>query len=407
MSNAKAEVKAVKQPKEKPQSKPRRSKGDGSLFKNSKGKWVARYQGKEFTGNVKGEVKAKMDKYKLLVQNGENVTSKLTVQQYGEKFLHYKEQQVKRGKFKNTSLDRLERTFHKQIEGSDLAKVLMRNLNWEVIQNFIDELAEKYSLSTIRKAYNFLSAMISYGISVKDFPNSYDPLALVQLPDESAVEVKTKDIEIIPDDYIQKFKDVAMERKSDGSLAYRYGPLLVFGLNTGFREGELLALSKDGIKTIKGRRVYHISETVSTVKDRAKDTDTKTKRILTDPKYPRSVRDVPLNKEADYCLQIMMETYEPSTVRADLIVTTKTGLLPTARNIQTSLDRIMKKAGLPHYGTHALRHTFATRLLRKTKNHQELKAVAELLGDDYKVVVQTYLHTEEEGKAGLVDLLAV
>ncbi|MFR1370499.1 MAG: hypothetical protein ACLSA0_10065 [Eisenbergiella massiliensis] len=47
---------------------------------------------------------------------------------------------------------------------------------------------------------------------------------------------------------------------------------------------------------------------------------------------------------------------------------------------------------MPHYGTHALRHTFATRLLRQTKSHQELKAVAELLGDDYKVVVQTYLH---------------
>ena len=33
MSNTKAEVKS----KEKPQSKPRRSKGDGALFKNSKG----------------------------------------------------------------------------------------------------------------------------------------------------------------------------------------------------------------------------------------------------------------------------------------------------------------------------------------------------------------------------------
>ena len=45
-------------------------------------------------------------------------------------------------------------------------------------------------------------------------------------------------------------------------------------------------------------------------------------------------------------------------------------------------------------------------MLRKTQNHQELKAVAELLGDDYKVVVKTYLHTEEQGKSGLVDLLA-
>lgn len=393
-------------PKEKPQSKARRDRGDGSLFKNSKGKWVGRYKGKEFTGDVKSEVKAKMDKYKILVQTGEAVTLMLTVKQYGEKFLYYKEQQVKRGKFKNSSLDRLERTFHKQIEESGLAKVKMCNLNREKIQDFIDDLSETYSLSTIRKAYNFLSAMIRFGINMKDLPKTYDPLSLVELPDDSVLEVKTKEIEIIPDKYLPAFTEIAMARKPDGSLAYRYGPLLVFGLNTGFREGELIALSQTGIMTVNDRRVYHISETVSTVQNRAKNADTKTKRILTAPKYPRSVRDVPLNKEADLCLQIMMDTYGSSKVRDDLIVTTKSGQLPTARNIQLTLDRILKKAGMPHYGTHALRHTFATRLLRKTKSHQELKAVAELLGDDYKVVVQTYLHTEEEGKGALVDLLA-
>ena len=51
------------------------------------------------------------------------------------------------------------------------------------------------------------------------------------------------------------------------------------------------------------------------------------------------------------------------------------------------------------------RHTFATRLLSKTSSHQEIKAVAELLGDDYKVVVKTYLHTDEDGKHNLVDML--
>ena len=353
MSKTKAEVKS----KEQPQSKPRRSKGDGSLFKNSKGKWVARYKGKEFTGDVKSEVKARMDRYKILVQTGEAVTRKLTVQQYGEKFLYHKEQQNKRGKFKNSSLDRLERTFHKQIEESDLAKVLMCNLDGLQIQDFIDNLSSKYSISTIKKAYLFLQAMISFGIEMKDLPKSYDPLSIVELPDESVLEVKTKEIEIMPDEYLPKFKETAMARNPDGSLSYRYGPLLVFALNTGFREGELLALSKSGIMTVDGRRAYHVYETVSTVKNRDKD------------------------------------------------ASTKTGLLPTARNIQLTLDRILKRAGLPHYGTHALRHTFATRLLRKTQNHQELKAVAELLGDDYKVVVKTYLHTEEQGKSGLVDLL--
>ena len=82
----------------------------------------------------------------------------------GKKFLYHKEQQNKRGKFKNSSLDRLERTFHKQIEESDLAKVLMCNLDGLQIQDFIDNLSSKYSISTIKKAYLFLQAMISFGI---------------------------------------------------------------------------------------------------------------------------------------------------------------------------------------------------------------------------------------------------
>ena len=33
---------------------------------------------------------------------------------------------------------------------------------------------------------------------------------------------------------------------------------------------------------------------------------------------------------------------------------------------------------------------FAARLLRNTKSHQEIKAVAKISGDDYNVVVKTY-----------------
>lgn len=69
------------------------------------------------------------------------------------------------------------------------------------------------------------------------------------------------------------------------------------------------------------------------------------------------------------------------------------------------MDRILRRIGEQHYGTHAMRHTFATKLLSKTTSHQEIKAVAELLGDDYKVVVKTYLHTDDSGKCNLVDLL--
>lgn len=52
-----------------------------------------------------------------------------------------------------------------------------------------------------------------------------------------------------------------------------------------------------------------------------------------------------------------------------------------------------------------LRHTFATNIMRNTKNTGEVKEVAEILGDGYDVVLRTYFHTDSEKKVDLVDSL--
>ena len=377
-------------------TKPRRSKGDGTIFKNSKGRWIARYNRKgmppkEFSGKTKSEVKAKLDEYKFLVQSGEVISLKLTVEQYAVKFLHYKSQQVLRKNFKQTAYDRTESIFESHIRQHPISRVLMCNLKSSDIQGLLDEMQPNYSYSTIRKVYLFLHSMVKYGKTEKDLPKTYDPFIT---------------IEIIPEESIEKIKEVALSYKPDGTLNYRYGPALVFVLNTGLREGELLALSKNGIqKGSEGRKSIHIAETVSNVKNRDKRITKHYTQIITPPKYPRSNRVIPLNQEAMKCLNIMLETYGQHQIRDDLIVCTNTGNFPTSRNIQETLDRILRKCGLPHYGTQALRHTFATRLLSKTSSHQDIKAVAELLGDDYKVVIKTYLHTDTGGKHDLVDQL--
>lgn len=391
--------------------KPRGNRGEGTIFKNNKGIWVARYSiknmpPKEFTGKTKAAAKAKLDNWKLLVINGEAITHTLTVEEYSQKFLFYKGQQVKRGTLKRTTYDRIERVYQSHIESHPISYIHMCNLKSMDIQMLIDEMQNKYSLSTIKKAYLFIHSMIKYGKEIKDFPDSYDPFVTVELPSESQLVVKTKEIEIMPEDEIDEFKKVALSYREDGTLSYRYGPALVFALNTGLREGELLALSKNGIIVDGiGRKRLHISETVSVVVNRDPKIEKKYIQIITPPKFPRSNRTIPLNQEAEACLEIMMNTYEENKLRSDFIISTKNGLTPTHRNIQTTLDRILKKCGMKHYGTHAMRHTFATRLLSKTSSHQDVKAVAEILGDDYRVVIKTYLHTDEDKKHGLVDLL--
>lgn len=391
-------------------TKTRRSKGDGTLFKNSKGVWVARftkkdYPSKEFTGKTKAEAKAKLDQYKLLVLSGNAVNMKMTVAEYANKFLYYKEQQVMRKNFKRSSYCRLVEIYREQIEKHQISKILMCNLKPSDIQALIDELQPNYSFSTIKKVYLFLHSMIKLGKELKDFPDSYDPFIRVELPDESAVGKPTKQLEVIPEECLEKFKEVALSRNKDGTLMYRYGPALVFALNTGLRRGELIAISKKGIiSSPDGRRKIHITETVTKVESTSKS-GPRYINIITPPKYPRSVRIIPLNQEASMCLDIMLDTYGKNIYGEDYIISTQNGNFPTHRNIQETLDRILRRIGEQHYGTHAMRHTFATKLLSKTSSHQEIKAVAELLGDDYKVVVRTYLHTDDSGKCNLVDLL--
>ena len=69
------------------------------------------------------------------------------------------------------------------------------------------------------------------------------------------------------------------------------------------------------------------------------------------------------------------------------------------------LKKICKRAGLPQYNLHSLRYTFATNMIRLTKNMGEVKEVDEILGDHYEVVLRTYFHTDSEKKIALVDAL--
>lgn len=70
---------------------------------------------------------------------------KLTVSEYAEKFLYFKNQQVTRKKLKQTTYDRLEGIYKTQLENHRISNVLMCNLKSSDIQSLIDELQPNYS----------------------------------------------------------------------------------------------------------------------------------------------------------------------------------------------------------------------------------------------------------------------
>ena len=152
----------------------RRTKGDGTIFQNKKGRWIARYKRKgfppkEFSGKTRAEAQAKMDEYKFLVLSGNLVNHLLPLEEYAVKFLNYKSKQVKRGTIKQATYDRIEDTYENQIHDNPIVKILMCNLTGKDIQDFIDDLQDRYSYSTIKKCYEFFLALITYGLDDGDF----------------------------------------------------------------------------------------------------------------------------------------------------------------------------------------------------------------------------------------------
>lgn len=391
----------------------RRAKGDGSLFPNKKGGWTARYRkkglpDKEWTAKTKTEAKRLLDEWKAKVAVEDAVTSNIKAEAYAEKYLFRKSLEVEAGIYKDSSLDRLEVTFNTHLKGVDAMQKTFRNLTAADITETINAKKNDLRYSTLKKIYLFWSAMINHAKKVGELPKSYSVMDQVLMLEESSLENKTKEIEIIAPEHIPIIEEIAMAPSPNKNerFLYRYGPAIVFLLNTGLRGGEILALGKSKIYFRDRRRMVKIQFTLSRVKNRDKDAKTKTKLILTAPKYPNSVRDLPLNRKADFALQCMLDYYDDNYFNSDLILTTQNHISPTLQNLRNTLSKICKRAGLPNYSLHALRHTFATNIVRNTRNIGELKEAAELLGDSFEVIMNTYFHTDDEKKIELVDAIA-
>lgn len=390
----------------------RRSKGDGSIFPNKRGGWTARYRrkglpDKEFNASTKGEVKKMLDDWKVKVAIQDAITSNIKVSDYAEKYLYRKSLSVEAGKYKQSSFDRIERTYNTHLRDTDAVKKTFSNLTTDDIATTINSKKDTLSYSSLRKIFLFWSAMINNAIELGELPRSYNIMNRVEMPDESVLTVETKEIQIMPPEHQQLVKEIAMEYSPNKNerFMYRYGPAIVFLLNTGLRGGEMIGLGRSSIVTYMGRKGVKITRTLSRVVNRDEKDAAKTKLILTAPKYPNSLRTVPLNREAEFALSCMLDLYGKNHFNNDLILTTQNGHPPMLQNLGNTLKKICKRAELPEYNLHSLRHAFATNLIRNTKNMGEVKEAAEILGDNYEVLLRTYFHTDSEKKVNLVDAL--
>lgn len=180
----------------------------------------------------------------------------------------------------------------------------------------------------------------------------------------------------------------ALEREYNGFM-------VLFGLFTGLRRGELMA--------VRWCDVDLTNNTLSVKQNlqRVHGEDGKTRLTVGTPKTKSSYRTIPLlsriadglrkhYKRQQIDREIAGELWEEN----DLIFCNKLGRPQDLSTLQTILDRITEIINIPHVNTHALRHAFATRALEQGV---DLKAVSTMLGHSgIRVTADIYTHASIE-----------
>ena len=226
----------------------RRSKGDGSIFPNKRGGWTARYRkkglpDKEFNARTKSEAKKMLDDWKVLVAIEDAVTTNIKIEQFAQKYLFRKGLAVEAKKYKQSSLDRIERTYEVHLKDSEAFNKTFSNLTSEDIAATIYSKKDRLSYSSLKKIYLFWSAMIRHGIETGELPKSYDKiLNSVEIPAGDDLEVETKEIQVIPPEHERIIKEIAMSPSPNRNqrYLYRYGPAIVFYLILAYEEENCL-----------------------------------------------------------------------------------------------------------------------------------------------------------------------
>jgi integrase len=152
--------------------------------------------------------------------------------------------------------------------------------------------------------------------------------------------------------------------------------IVLFALNTGMRQNEILSL--------KWSEVDLFRKTVSVMKSK---------------NYEKRV--VPLNEVA---LTLLSQKAKVRAMSGFVFPDPKTGEKIVPENIMWRFYAAQEKAGIPHVRFHDLRHTFSTRLIQ---NGIDLYKVSKLLGHKDIRTTQRYAHHYSESLRDGVEVLDV
>jgi len=312
-----------------------------------------------------------LDNYRSPLTEGEiKMDENATVMEFIEMWL----ETFKKNSVKTASYERLE-TSKKTLANYEIASKRIGEVNFFDIQRYVNQLVEDgYSMSGIKKQMRIVTSPLKLAAAMRIIPA--DPSIGVKLPNETRVKKQTKEVIAYTNDEQERlFKRVAV---SPMNVGY-FGILLM--IETGLRCGELLALKWKDVQLDRSRVHVHatILNPMSNVKAVYQDS----------PKTKSSNRIVPLTPKAKAILKRLMEDRQTEWVFESK------GQRYSYKQLMYQTKKLCRESGVPYYGEHVFRHTFATNCYYKGI---DVKILSRLMGhSSVSVTYNTYINLYGDG----------
>ncbi|WPX08230.1 tyrosine-type recombinase/integrase [Anaerocellum danielii] len=371
----------------------KRGNNEGSIYKRKDGLWCGqitigrdengRQKRQYFYGRTRQEVAEKIAKALNDIATGVYVDpAKLTLKDWLNTWLwEYKKQTLRPSTFQD-----YEGIINNHIVPS-VGNYKLKDLRPEHLQALYNSKCESgLSYSTIKHIHVILHSALDQalknGLVVR---NVSEATTLPKAKDKKEIRVLSLEE--------QKRFIAALEGE-------RLRPAFLLALASGVRLGELLALKWDCVNLKEG--TITVKRSLKRIKTYDKNLPTKTMLAFQEPKTASGIRTIPIppaivEELKEHRKRQLEEKLKAGNLYEDnnLVFATELGTPIEPRNFLRTFYRIIKRANLD-VNFHALRHTYATRLLEANEHP---KVVQELLGHkDISTTLNIYSHVMPEIK---------
>lgn len=299
---------------------------------------------------------------------------------------------------KESSFERYEGIYRNYIENAEIGYMRLEDIQRINIQKYYNDLYEKgKTYSQIKNAHKLINMFFKYAV-IEGYllRNPCEGISLDQYKEEETIE--ELDMLFEDENKIETFSEEEISIILNNITNPKLKILVKFALGTGLRQGEILALNRSDVNDMEVR----VTKTLSNVKV-FDDPDKYHYEVkVTRPKTKSSIRKVPIPTELKKDLALLNKIRNEEKLKLgelyqnnNLLFPSATGTYIDSRNLLRAWQRIFKKIDVPYKKFHALRHTYATQLL---KNGSQLLTVSRLLGHSSIKTTEIYAHVLESTK---------